>query len=68
MKKIEKLRKQALEACQFRGHKMQPFSRKYRHWWGSKCKICGKGVVINDQPDPNGIDICGEAIALSCND
>lgn len=68
MKKIERLRLEALESCQFRGHKMRPFSRKYRHWWDSKCKICGKAVCVNDDPAPNGIEISGEAVALNCNE
>jgi hypothetical protein len=68
MLKIERLRIEALESCKFRGHKMKPFSRKYRHWWNSECKVCGKGVTVNDNPAPNGIDISGEAVALHCID
>jgi len=66
MRKIERLRLEALESCNFRGHEMKPFSRKYRHWWDSECRNCGKGVYLNDEPAPNGIDIHGEAVALHC--
>jgi hypothetical protein len=66
MKKIERLRIEALESCNFRGHKMKPFNRKYRHWWTSECGICGMEVCLNDDPAPNGIDISGEAVALHC--
>jgi len=68
MLRLERLRKEALESCNFRGHKMRTFSRKYRHWWSSKCKICGKEVHLNDNPLPNEIDISGEAVALNCGD
>lgn len=63
---MERLRQDALEICVFRGHKMKSFSRKYRHWWDSECRDCGKTVHLNDDPDPNGIEISGEAVALHC--
>lgn len=66
MKKIERLRISAVESCNFQGHKMKPFSRKYRHWWSSECRICGMGVYIDDEPAPNSIDVSGEAVALNC--
>lgn len=68
MKKMERLRLEALESCNFRGHKMRLFSRTYRYWWISNCRVCGKQVCLNSSPDPNGIEIGGEAVALSCND
>ena len=67
MKKLERLRLSALESCKFRGHKMKPFSRKYRHWWSSECKVCGMEVCLDDDPAPNGIEIGGEAVALHCS-
>ena len=67
MRKIERLRIEALATCKFRGHKMEPFSRKYRHWWNADCKICGRRVYISDEHRPNGNDIDGEAVALDCN-
>jgi len=66
MRKIERLRREALESCIYRGHKMRPFSRQYRHWWDSECKDCGMAASINDEPAPNDIDIGGEAVALNC--
>lgn len=67
MLKIERLRKEAVKSCKFRGHKMKNFSRKYRHWWRSECRVCEKSVVVNDQPAPNDIEISGEAVAIGCN-
>lgn len=68
MKKLERLRKEALESCNFRGHTMRSFSRKYRHWWDSECKKCDRQVCIIDNPAPNQIEISGEAVALHCGD
>jgi hypothetical protein len=66
MKKLEQLRQSALESCSFRGHKMSRFVR-CGHAAISHCKICGRAVAIDANPLPNGIDICGEAVALYCN-
>lgn len=67
--KIEtRLKKEALEACQFRGHDMKRFKQHSfflnRHY--SHCKRCDMQVEVNRQPMPNQIDIGGEAIALFC--
>jgi len=66
MKKLERLRREALESCKFRGHKMALFIHKYQHCWFSKCQCCGKEVTVVDNPQPNGIEIGGEAVALNC--
>ncbi len=66
MRTLERLRLEALRSCKFRGHEMQQFSRKYRHWWSSACKACGKTVYLNDDVRPNELDIHGEAVALHC--
>jgi len=74
MRKIEKLKKQALESCKLRGHKMERFFRPYQRinpieysdFWRSYCKICNKRVDVKEKPLPNEIDICGDAVALGC--
>lgn len=74
--KAIKLRKEALESCNWRGHKMGRFIRikhtmngkPIEREWQSTCKVCGKSVWINIAPLPNQIDICGEAVALNCTD
>jgi ABC-type ATPase with predicted acetyltransferase domain len=69
MKKIERLRREALEACLFRKHTMERFyhfSDRPHPIAISKCKTCGMGITIKTAPPPNGIDIGGEAVALDC--
>jgi hypothetical protein len=68
MRKIERLRREALESCQYRGHDMSPF-RTHDYWTKKRyanCKVCGMQVVINSRPAPNEIDIGGEAVSLDC--
>ena len=65
MLKLDRLRKEALESCKFRGHNMWKFDR-YMFTWSSKCRSCGMGVYITNRPAPNEIEICGEAVALHC--
>ena len=66
MDKVEQLRKDALESCNFRGHKMNRFASL--HTWAkvSDCKVCGMTVIVNSKPAPNGIEIGGEAVAMHC--
>jgi len=66
MTKLERLIREAKESCKFRGHKMKPFSHKYKMWSSSECKICHMEVVVKVDPAPNDINIGGEAVALHC--
>ncbi len=68
MTKIDRLKKEALEGCTWRGHKMGRFE-KSDYWPGvatSTCKICGRSVTVNTRPQPNEIDIGGDAVAVNC--
>lgn len=70
MRKIERLRLRALEACRRRGHTMGRF-RTHDFWTKqryARCRICDKQVVINGYPALNETDISGWAIALECGD
>lgn len=67
------LRAEAHEACRNRGHNMTRFTRigkSYRtgkwNWWRSRCKDCGAEVDVKMNPQPNEIDIGGNAVALNC--
>lgn len=75
MTKLRRLKKEALESCKFRGHRMgrfisyNPFfeftslTTAYAH-----CKICDKQVTVCTKPLPNEVEIGGEAVALYCED
>ena len=67
MKKLIKLIKSALESCEFRGHKMQYIDGKARKRATYECTECHRGVTIELNPPPNGIEIGGEAVAVNCN-
>lgn len=69
MKKIDRLRIEALESCKWREHTMKRFEhiQTFRGIVGySKCKVCGMEVSILTNPWPNEIEIGGEAVALNC--
>lgn len=72
--KLAKLIREAKEACKFRGHTMKRFTHEVPYngvlcgMAYSECKVCGKQVVCEARPEPNGIEIGGEAVALGCND
>ena len=72
MTKLERLRKEALAACEYQGHKMKRFQKIYNGIAGitafSNCKICDKQAVIIEKPQPNEIDVGGEAVAVGCED
>ena len=68
MKKVEQLKKDLLASCKFRGHKMESLGFTVQGGRGYKCKNCGKRAGYDTNPEPNGIDISGEAVALGCND
>jgi hypothetical protein len=71
MRKYDRLKKEALEGCEWRGHHMNHFSSAtieyaHRKIGNSICKDCGMAVSIDTDPPANGIDIGGEAVALNC--
>lgn len=70
MTKEQRLKSEARQTTEFRGHKME------KPWVSSsfygckrqsiKCKDCGMHVIIDLQPAVNDIDIGGQAVALYC--
>lgn len=66
MRIAERLRKEALESCKWRGHGMKQFHWQNKNRAFACCKRCSAFVVINSRPAPNEIDICGDAVALDC--
>jgi hypothetical protein len=68
MRKIERLKLRANEACALRGHRMGEWKRLKPTTAESVCDDCNMGVVINTHPAPNDIDIGGKAVALTCDE
>lgn len=76
MKKIDRLKKEALMACQWTGHKMGKWTNlTYGEGWrnpgprytaSAECQECGMLVDVDTRPPANGIEIGGEAVALFC--
>lgn len=74
MRKLDRLKKEALEACKWRGHKMKRFVG-YSSLIGftgtttayALCEACHRQVVVCTKPPPNEIEIGGEAVALNCS-
>ena len=74
MTSLNKLKKEARESCEWREHKMGNFKLIPTTRYGvsckekaeATCKACGMSVWVDTKPLPNGIDICGEAVALNC--
>ena len=70
-KSLSLLKIEADTACQFNGHTMN-WDKPFFHKWSNSnlqdatCKYCGMKVQCCDKPQPNGIDIGGEAVALGC--
>ena len=72
MNKVDQLKRDLLASCKFRGHKMESLgfvvNPHGRIRGGYTCEKCGKWAGYDTQPEPNGVDIGGEAVALGCND
>ena len=60
------LEREALEACNLRGHSMTKFKEVKDYVSRSECTVCRKEVTCTVHPAPNDIDIGGEAVALGC--
>ena len=68
MRTIDRLKKEALESCELRGHIMGRFAHVAPERAYSICRRCGLEVTVDSRPMPNEIDIGGQAVALSCID
>lgn len=72
MRKIDRLKKEALESCKFREHKMSRFehSKTGRNrktaWAHCTNPNCDGWVCVDTYPPPDGIDIGGSAVAMYC--
>jgi len=69
MRGLVALREAAEESCLFRGHALHwvpPYHGERKSSQSAFCIRCGAWVQVDTQPDANGIDIGGPAVALSC--
>jgi len=69
MSGLIELERQAVEACEFRGHtigKWVVYHGESKSLANNECLICGAWVQCNTKPAPNDIDIGGPAVALTC--
>jgi hypothetical protein len=72
MKSPKALQKELLAACKFRGHKMGNFGFTLKaggmgQTGGYTCERCGMQASYDTNPQPNGIEIGGKAVALHCD-
>jgi hypothetical protein len=67
MTKLDRLKKEAKEACVSRGHVMYRFQNLTPDNAISTCKNCGDEVQVLSRPQANEIDIAGEAVAINCD-
>ena len=66
--KIRKeLQKSAEESAKFRGHKLVPWSDINDARARTSCELCDKSVFVDACPPPNGVEVCGEAVATHCS-
>ena len=65
MRRIERLKKEALHSCKQRGHKMSKFISWPRSCM-AECSVCGLYVQVIAKPLPNEIEIGGTAVAQNC--
>lgn len=72
MTRFERLKREARETATARGHELGRFlpmgegQRKGHRAAFARCGACGMGVTVETKPPPNGIEIGGEAVALTC--
>ena len=71
MRIITRLKREAIDSCRFRGHRMGKweildYNGFNKMVCASRCKNCNMEVVVDTKPLPNGIDIGGKAVALNC--
>ncbi len=67
MTTIDRLKREAKAAADWRGHKMSK-------WYGGgrssekfcECEVCHARAYVDANPPANGIDVAGRAVALNC--
>jgi hypothetical protein len=69
--KLRLLERKAIKAAKLRGHNMsrpEPRGKKGMMRSYSYCRTCAMTMMMDEHPQPNGISIGGEALALNCKE
>jgi hypothetical protein len=66
-KTLSELKREAGQACSFRGHNMDLWQEVTPTVACSECTVCDAYVEVRTKPMPNEIDIGGTAVALHCD-
>ena len=61
------LKLRATKAAAWRGHLMGRWKAFADNQEQSTCRKCGRLVVVNGKPTPNGAEIIGSALAIYCD-
>jgi hypothetical protein len=65
--KLDVLKRKAERSASFRGHALGTWETHGDTAALAYCTRCSMTVAVNAQPLPNGIDVGGEAVALTCH-
>ena len=65
-RKIVRLKREARAAATYRGHTMGRFVFDGVRYWDSECRCCYMKAYVTGSPQPNEIEVSGEAVALNC--
>ena len=66
MTKLNRLKREAREIADWRGHTLAHFHATDTRYHFAQCAWCNQGVSVTLTPRANEIDIGGEAVALNC--
>lgn len=70
MRRLDVLKHEARLATALRGHKIGNFRQLNDHptMYNADCKQCNMGVMVDTKPPPNGCQIVGRAVAVTCKE
>lgn len=68
MTKAQTLRLKARSAAEIRGHELEKFRSNGPTSWYAECtnEYCAAWVIVDIDPEANGIDIGGPIVATTC--
>ena len=67
MRRIVRLKREAREAADWRGHDLGRFTPSWHSLhFTAYCRRCDEWVMVTPHPLPNEIEVGGSAVALNC--